>query len=403
MLRTSILLLALLVTSALFAEDWRQFRGNANTGVANDDKVPTQWSETENMAWKIDLPGHGLSSPIVVGDRIFLTASDGFNQDHLLVLALDVKTGKKLWERDFLATGSTMRFPTSPVATCTPCSDGERIFAQYSTNDVVCLDLDGNYLWSRGLTLDYPSTGNSLGMASSPVVSGNTLVVQVESDSEGVAVALDVKTGLNRWKLERPDMANWTSPIVLPGSTAESELVVLQSGKGLSAVHPYTGLEAWNFDKGASTIPSSVVAGGLVITPSNGLAALQPEPGQKSPKVVWQSERLGPGTSSPTVYGDNVYVIGKAGVLSGANVKTGDALPQVRLPGKESISSTPVAANGHLYILRENGLAIVVKAGDEPEKVFEYDFAERFQSTPAIANGALYVRSDKHLWKIASQ
>jgi outer membrane protein assembly factor BamB len=394
--------LVLILALTLSAADWRQFRGTKNTGVADDTNVPTQWSETENIAWKIDLPGHGLSSPIIVGNKVFLTASSGHQQDHLLVLCYDAATGKLLWERDFLATGNTMRFPTNPIATCTPCSDGQRIFALYSTNDVVCLDLEGNFLWARGLSLDYPQTGNSLGMASSPVVAGNTLVVQIESDSQGVACGLDVDTGENRWKQDRPNMANWTSPVVVPGKAGE-ELVVLQSGKGLSAIQPYSGVEVWNFGEGAATISSSATAGGLVLTPSNGLAALAPEEGQKSPKVVWRESRLGPNMASPIAYGDYVYTIDKTGVLSGANVKTGEMLPKVRLPGKDAVSSTPVAAGGHLYILRESGHAVVIKAGPKPEKVFEYEFGERFQATPAIANGALYIRSDGHLWKIAKK
>ena len=197
-------------------------------------------------------------------------------------------------------------------------------------------------------------------------------------------------------------MANWTSPVVMPGKAGE-ELVVLQSGKGLSAIQPYSGAEVWNFGEGAGTISSSATAGGLVLTPSNGLAALAPEEGQKSPKVVWRESRLGPNMASPIAYGDYVYTIDKTGVLSGANVKTGEMLPKVRLPGKDAVSSTPVAAGGHLYILRESGHAVVIKAGPKPEKVFEYEFGERFQATPAIANGALYIRSDGHLWKIAKK
>ena len=196
--------------SVLSGADWLQFRGGDSSSVAGNETLPTNWSDQENIAWKSKLPGRGLSGPIVVGDRVFITASSGHHQDRLHVLGFDAADGKQLWERQFWATGRTMCHEKMAVATPQPASDGQRIFAFYSSNDLACLDLDGNLLWFRGLTFDYPNASNSLGMSSSPVVMGDTVIAQVESDSESFAVGLDVKTGVQRWKIDRPKMSNWT-------------------------------------------------------------------------------------------------------------------------------------------------------------------------------------------------
>ena len=220
------LLSLLLLTSTALAADWPQFRGPDATGVI-DDQPP---GPDLKIAWQTELPGRGLSSPIIVGDRVFLTCSSGLNQRILHVICLDRQDGHRLWERTVLATGRTMSHKKTCVAAPTPCSDGRRVYALFSSNDLVAFDLDGNLQWLRGLTLDYPNASNSLGMASSPVVIADTLVVQSENDSESLALGLDAATGANRWKMSRPKAANWTSPVVL------GEVVGLQSSKGLTGV-----------------------------------------------------------------------------------------------------------------------------------------------------------------------
>jgi outer membrane protein assembly factor BamB len=375
--------------------------------VSRDTKLPVSLS-AESIAWTAELPGRGLSGPIVVGKRVFVTASSGYSQDRLHVLCFDAANGKPLWERQFWATGRTLSHPKMCNATPTPASDGKRVFAFFSSNDLVCLDLDGNLLWYRGLTHDYANASNSLGMASSPVVVGETLVVQVENDSESLAVGIDVETGANRWKLDRPILANWTSPTILRGKTRDDDLVLLQSGKGLSALRPYTGFEVWRYDEGASTIPSSTVSGGVVYASSKGVTALQPDAEGAAPKTVWQSNRLSPGTASPVVLDGKVYALNSGGVLTCADAHTAEnqwqlrvQVPQGEKTSRGAFSGTPLAANGHLYFFNEDGVAIVVKAGDKGEIVSSHDFKETILCTPAAADGALFIRSDKHLWKIA--
>jgi outer membrane protein assembly factor BamB len=399
----SLCLAAGLSTNLVRGEDWRQFRGNDGTAVSKETGLPVKWSATENIAWKTALPGRGLSSPIVVGDRVFVTCSSGFRQDRLHVLCVNAGDGTVRWERQFTATGRTMTYPKICNATPSPASDGRRIFALFSSNDLVCLDLDGNLQWYRGLTFDHPNVSNSLGMASSPVVVGDTLVAQVENDSQSLATGVDVATGISRWTIERPKRANWTSAVTLTKAAGfDEDLVLLQSSEGIAAVQPLTGAPVWKYTDGAATIPSSVVSDGVVYIPSHGITALKPPRGSANPEVLWRSAKLGPATPSPLAYEGRLYSVNNAGVLGCADIKTGEEKWKLRLSGP--FSGTPVAAGGLLYFFSEKGVANVVKPGDESgEVVASNDLQETILCTPAVANGAIYVRSDATLWKIANR
>jgi outer membrane protein assembly factor BamB len=405
MIRTTWKLGGLLCAVALLTgADWRQFRGTDTSSVASNEALPTSWSDKENIAWKSKLPGRGLSGPIVIGDRVYVTASSGHHQDRLHVLAFDAASGQQLWERQFWATGRTMCHEKMAVATPQPASDGQRIFAFYSSNDMACLDLDGNLLWFRGLTHDYPNASNSLGMSSSPVVVGDVVIAQVESDSESFAVGLDVTTGQQRWKIDRPKMSNWTSPVLMLGKTSADDLVVMQSGAGLTAYHPQTGESAWTFNEGCSTIPSTGVSGEYLLVPSNGLTALKIDSTSKSPQKLWNESKLGPSTPSPVVVDGKVYIINRAGVLTCASVADGKTLWQLRVNGKGGFSATPVVAGGNIYLINEEGASTVVKLGGEKgEIVGSGELGEQILCTPAIANGGLFVRSHGHLYKIANK
>ena len=386
------------------AGDWRQFRGNESNGLGDDVLPPTQWSATDNIAWKAELPGTGLSSPIVVGDQVFVTCASGFRQDRLHVISFSVKDGSKVWERQFSATGRTSHYSTSSVASSTPASDGQRIFALFSSNDLACLDLEGNLQWFRGLTYDHPNASNSLGMASSPVVVGNTVVAQVENDSESLATGIDVATGVSRWTSVRPKKANWSSATVWRKKFGGTEdLALLQSSEGIAAVRPMTGEVVWKYSEGASTIPSSVVAEGIVYAVSNGITALKPPTDSASIEQLWRESKLGPGTGSPLVYNGRLYSINRSGVLLAADLKTGEIKWQLRVPGP--FSGSAVAAGGHLFVFNEKGEGHCIKlTEDAGELVSTGDLAgERMMCTPALSNGAIYVRSNEHLWKIAAK
>src|SRR5690606_8680696 len=173
-----------------------------------------------------------------------------------------------------------------------------------------------NLLWFRGLTYDYPNASNTLGMRSSPVVVQGTLVCLLETDAESFAAGLDAGTGQTRWKIDRPRRASWTSPVLLQTQAGDSQ-VLLQGSRGVSAIDPVSGESLWQYEDGASTIPSSVVAGDVVYVPSHGITAMRPgrsNPGV--PEILWNEGALRPGTASPVVRGEKLYVVNGAGVLS---------------------------------------------------------------------------------------
>jgi len=388
--------LLLLADATLHAGDWPQFRVPSGNGISDEAGLPTVLDANKELAWKIDLPGRGLSSPIVVGERVFVTCSSGLKQQRLHVICFRTTDGSKLWERQFWATGRTMCQPKTCVAAPTPASDGEHIVAIFSSNDAVCLDLDGNLLWFRGLGRDYPNASNSVGMSSSLVVVNGVVVAQVESESEGFTAGLDVLSGLNRWKLERPKKANWTSPVLL--KSGNQQLVLLASSSGVAAVEPATGKIVWDYSDGGPSIPSLATSDGVMFVPFHGLTALQRGLSGEKPIQLWQSTQLRPGTPSPLVLGGKVFLLNDGGILTCGETATGQRLWQLRLKGP--FSSSPVAVRHFLYCVSEKGMVQVVDTSrPEGEVVSELDLGESILSTPAISRGAIYLRSDSRLWK----
>ncbi|MEM1294405.1 MAG: PQQ-binding-like beta-propeller repeat protein [Verrucomicrobiota bacterium] len=372
--------------------DWLQFRGSDSTGVA-EGEAPTKFNGESSIAWSLDLPGRGLSSPIVIGDNVVVTASSGPNQELLHIICADTASGEIRWERRFWATGRTMTHKKTSVAAPTPCSNGELIFAYYSSNDLFCVDLEGNLQWLRGLGYDYPNASNSLGMASSLLVTDDALIVQSENDSDSFAAGLDLQTGQNLWRKLRPKGANWTSPVALG-----KEVVALQSTKGVLAVVPATGSELWNFGDGASPTPSSVLSDGVLYIPSNGITALKPNDKGGEPEKLWTNGQISPGTGSPIVIGDRIYSV-KGSFVSAAAKATGEEIWKIRADGP--FSSSPVAAGNYIYQFNEQGRGMIIDvSGEEGEVVSQIELGEVILSTPAIADGAIFIRSDGHLWKL---
>ena len=397
--RLVLVLVSLLAARAAWA-DWTQFRGPGGAGFAPDAVLPTALEPKKHLAWELALPGRGLSSPIIVGDRVFVTCASGPKQARLHVLCFRASDGVKLWERRFFATGRTMCHEKTCVAANSPATDGQRIFALFSSSDLVALDLDGNLLWLRGLGLDYPNASNSLGMSSSLVVADGTVITQIENDSQSLALGIDAAHGLNRWKLERPKRANWTSPILFRDPASGRTAALLQSSKGLLAVDPSTGKELWNYTEGASTVPSSAASDGVIYVPSSGITALKPGAPGAPPTQLWRAGNLRPGTSSPVVIGNRLYTLNDAGVLTAGDVLDGKRLWQLRLKGP--FSSSPVAAGPFVYVTNEKGLLQVVDTRKpEGEMVGEMDLGDTILGTPAISGNALYLRSDGRLWKIS--
>lgn len=385
------------------AGDWPQFRGPNSSGVAPGATIPAQ----PKIDWSASLPGRGLASPIVVGDKVFVTCSSGPKQDRLHLIAFAKADGAKLWERQLRATGRTMSHPKTSIAACSPASDGTRVFALWSCNDVAAFDLDGNLLWTRGLTADYPNVSNSLGMASSLLVVGETLVTMAENDSESYTLGLDVKTGRNLWKLDRPKAANWTSPIVWRANAEAAPVVVIQGSKGLLGVDPASGSKLWEYADGASSTSSSTVVDGVIYAPSNGITAFKPNGGGSAPEQLWRTKAINPATVSPLVLGGKIFSINNAGVIATADLKTGEPGWKLRLTGP--FSASPVGAGSRILAVGEKGLVQVVDvSGAEGviagtlQLTLNEAVKELILSTPSLSGAHAFVRSDSTLWRLGN-
>jgi hypothetical protein len=377
--------------------DWRQFRGTDSSGHAAGG-APAEFGAGKNVAWKAALPGRGLSSPVVAGGRVFVTASGGPKQDRLQVLALDAKSGKRLWLRSFWATGPTDSHPKTSMAAPTPVSDGRRVVALFATGDVAALDPDGNVLWLRSLYEENPGATDGRGLASSPLFVAGTVVVHVENQNTSFAAGIDPATGRSRWRVERPREPNWTSPIAIPGAGGRP-LALLQGTSRLSALDPATGKEVWALRRPSDPIASSVLSGNVLYVPGEkGLAALELR-GDVAPRLLWERARLNPVMASPVVLSGRIYCLRQDTLVAG-DLKTGAVGGRLRLTGP--FGASLVTAGGLLYCVNEGGQAQVVRPDDKGGQVVARgELGEPVLATPAIVDGAIFLRGEKHLWKVA--
>ena len=388
-------LVCCLGVAAAAAADWPEFRGPGGRGVAaGDAAIRTTWSEEEGIAWKADLRGRGVSSPIVVGDLVVVTSSSGPRQEQLHVIALDKATGEQRWERIFWATGRTLCHSTSAVAAGTPASDGERIVALFSSCDLVCLDLAGRLLWQRNLAVEHPRAGNDVGMGSSPRIIDGTVVVQIDCQGDPFAAGIDLATGDDRWSVPRDRIASWSSP--LPVSFAGETAVLLQNPNGLELRRLADGELTWSLRGDCSGIPMTAAAGGMLYVPSAGIAAV-PVGGAEP---AWKEAKLSCGIASPVAWNGTVACVNRAGVLVIGAAADGRVRGQVRLSG--SFWASPIVVGDLLVAVGKEGITFLVSTGDTPEIVAQNELPGTFTATPAVADGSLYLRSETALWKVAA-
>jgi outer membrane protein assembly factor BamB len=391
-------ILSLPIAPSASAGDWPQFRGPAGSGVSEEIGLPVTWGPPKNLRWQADLPGRGLSCPVVSAGRVYVTACSGATLDRLHVLAFDVGTGQRLWERQFWATGNTMCHPKTTMAAPTPVTDGKTVYALFGTGDLACFTADGDLLWYRSVMGDYPTVGNNLGLAASPVLCQDVLILPMESVGESFVAGLDTHTGRNRWRVERARGLNWVTPLVL--HTGGHTDVVLQSPQELTGYDPRTGRKRWQYKAGGlGTAPSPIAGNGLVLTAGGDFLALRPGTDEAAPKVVWQSAKLKTAYSTPLFHRERIYAVNSAGVLNCADAVTGKGLWQQRLKG--SFSASPVIGDGKLYLVNEEGETSVVQLGGEPKVLAVNALKDTILATPAIAGGAIFLRSDQKLYCIA--
>ena len=334
------------------ADDWWQFRGVGGSSVA-DAKLPTEFDDEKNVAWKTEMPGKGASSPIVVDGKVIVTCSSGEEQDQLFAVAIDQATGKKLWTQKFWATGRCFVHSLSANAAPTPVTDGKHIYVFYSSNDLACLDLDGNLIWYRGLAVDFPKAGNDVGMASSPAVVDGVVVVQVECQGDSFAMGLDGANGKTIWTQERPKEGIWTSPLIVE-SGDKAPMVLLQSKESFELLDVKTGEQKFKADGRVSSISSPAFVDGKLYVPINGTTAYSVA-GNGELKQEWNSEKIRPNSMSSIVHGASLYTLNGAGALLTYSATDGSEKSKIRVISGKAAWATPVVANGHMYLFALKG------------------------------------------------
>lgn len=392
----------LVLSVGLAGGDWPHFRGPAGTGVIAGS-YPTSWT-SNSMAWQTPLAGRGLSGPVVAGGRVFTTSCAGRKEDRLIVECHDATTGKALWLRQLWATGSTACHPTSSMAAPTPAADAQRVYALFATGDLVCFSHEGDLLWYRALCQDFPSITNQVGMAASPMLAGDVLIVPMENvGTDSFVAGLDVATGQTRWQIARPRSENWTTPLVVPGSGGFD--VLLLSGNNLTVVDAATGSERWRHTaSGLSTIPSPAHGVEGVVIPggaSGEMVLVRPE-SEAAPQVVWK-QRLRLRYASPLYLQDKIFALNSADVLHCIDAKTGHLDWQLRLKNGP-FAATPLAAGGLIYCLSEKGTCSVIKPGAATGEVVAVNqIDDTFMATPAFSGGRIFLRAERKLYCIGGQ
>jgi len=391
-------------TSPLVAQDWASFRGPQGNAVAEGANLPIEISDEKNLAWKVELPGRGPSGPIVVGDRVFVTCSGGAKDDQLYVVCFDKQSGDKIWQRRFWATGRCFCHPLSANAAPTACSDGESIFAFYSSNDLFCLDLEGNLKWCRGLAVDHPKAGHDTGMSSSPAVHGDIVVCQVENQGDSFATGINKQTGETVWEISRDKDASWASPVIF--DTANGAMCLLQAGARATVIALATGEKIWEKEGRGNPIPTATVDGQRLYIPIDGLTVVKFGEEGDDFQELYTSTKLAAGSPSNIVYQGRVYTFGRGGIVTCADANSGDQVWKSRVGGQHW--TTPLLANNHLYFFDQEGTVSVMKVDgdvedDKERVVYTHSFeGEVFLGSPAVSENALFMRSDKFLYKFAT-
>jgi outer membrane protein assembly factor BamB len=427
-----------------FAQQWPSFRGPQASGVAiGTAPTATTWNVPagEAVLWKTEVPGLAVSSPIVAGDRVFVSTAVGGDPKQGLrtglygdvepvkddtphvwrLLALDRRTGKVLWDKvAYQGVPKTKRHPKSSQASPTPVTDGTHVVVSFGSEGLYAYSVKGDLLWKQDLgTLNagwFYDPDYEWGVASSPIIWRNLVIVQCDIQQRSFVAAFDVKTGKPVWRTDRDEIPSWATPTVFEmGGAAE---LVTQGTNAIRGYDPLTGRELWRLTGNSEvTVPTPIAGPGFYIV-TNGYRGVQPiyaiRPGGKgdltlagdatsSASIAWSTKRGGPYLPTPVVYDDLLYVVLNNGTLSAYDVKTGERVYQERLGGKGgSFSASPVAADGKIYLTSEDGDVFVVKAGRTYALLATNPVGEQLMATPAIADGVLFIRGVKHVIAIAA-
>jgi len=419
-MRALLLLSLLLLAAPATAENWPSFRGPTGQGTSSETGLPLNWSATENVAWKAEVPGEAWSSPIVWDDHVFVTTTTDAGKT-CRVLAFDRGTGKELWNVEVFTQETLRKEQRNTYATPTPCTDGERVYAVFGGGGVAALTFDGAIAWTN---TDFPFYSRH-GLGSSPVLFEDRLIMSRDAstratgDEEKVGwqkpwdksflLALDTKTGEVAWKTGRgTSRIGHVSPIVWKDD-AGKPIVISGAGDVVQGFDPRTGDLLWtNRNEGEGVTPSYSIVNGLVVTASGWS-------GRESTKafklggtgdlgetaITWEEKKGMPHLSSYVAVDGLVFWVTDDGVAWCVDAATGETVWRERLGG--NFAASPLAAEGRLYFTSDDGKTTVLAAGPTFQVLAENPLGEHTQASPAASQGSVFIRTEKHLYCIGGE
>lgn len=418
------------------ADDWPQWRGPSASGVSNERQLPVRWSDTENIVWKAPLRGLGISSPIVWGDQVYVTSqagsgvvrpgprlvqggnptdageralgagpTSGDGKVVFVVSAFDRRDGGKKWEYELPAEGDLSAVHEKHnLASPSPVSDGERVYAWFATGQIAAIDRAGKLVWKKNLGSEYGPFVINWGHGSSPVVHKGQLILLCYHEKASYLLALDARTGAVRWKSDAATgVTSYSTPLVAE-SNGRTEIVV-NSSVGVSGHDFATGERLWHFEEANRfPIPTPLVHDGVIYT-SRGYRSspfMAIRAGGKGTmtesQLVWRVPSGAPYIASPVHHDGLLYMAGDVGVLTVTDAKTGERVYQERIGGVYTAS--PVVGDGKVYLVSEDGETIVLGTGRAPKILARNKLNARQLASPAIAGGRLFIRSDDTLYAV---
>lgn len=389
----------LTLLTPLGAENWPVFRGPSHQGISAETSLPIEFGPGRNHAWSTEIPGDSWSSPIVWGNRVFLTtATDSGRSCRLLALALD--TGRILWDQEITRQETKRKERKNSYATSTPVTDGQAVYAVCGNGTFAAYDISGKRLW---INAEYPFYSQH-GLGASPILAGGLLIMARDGSAESgdlkvgwqipwdksFVLALDPKTGRERWRASRG-----TSRIAHTTPNARDGKLFSSAGDVVQSFDLTTGKRLWSSpSQGEGVVPSPVIGDGLVFTAS-GFERPTIRAHRQYGSLAWEQTRGVPMMSSMIWVGGRLYAITTAGILHCFEAKTGEPLWQGRIGGDHSAS--PILADGRLYFSSEQGEVTVVQTGKEFEILARNPLNEFIQASPAASQGRLLIRTAKQL------
>ena len=422
------------------SDNWPSFRGNGASGNGSGTPPATWNVETgDNVLFRVAVPGLGHSSPVIWGDRLFLTSSVpegeeaslkvglygdiapvvGEPPQRYVVLAYDKRSGELLWQQTaFEGTPAVKRHTKASHTNSTPATDGEVLVVFFGSEGLRAYDLEGNALWNRQFGLldsgFFMVKTAQWGFASSPLIHDGRVIIQVDVQDDSFLAALDAKTGEDIWRTKRDEIPTWSTPAVFPRSDGSRQIVV----NGYQHIGGYdfdTGEELWRLEGGGDIpVPTPIRAGNdgpILITSAHGpmrpVYAIDPDAaGGIDPEheaMLWFHERLGNYMQTPIVVGDLAYFGFDNGVVTVFDWRSGERVAQQRLGrGASGFTASPVAADGRLYFNSEDGDVYVIEADEALNELAVNELGETLMATPAISDGVIYFRARRHLIAVGS-